>query len=202
MKMNVCSRTIRVCAVSLAVCATTILPARAAFHLWSIQEVYSDSSGSLQFIELVDNFGAQNFVNGQSMTIQNVGATQTHTFTIPGNPLGGSTFAHTLLLGTAGLQAAGGPAPDYIIPNGFLFTAGGSISFWGLNSGAYGALPTDGSLSLTWANGTDAANSPQNFAGQTGMVTVPEPGCASLLLAALAGFKMLRQSRPRHRLGQ
>src|SRR3954469_21701422 len=34
-------------------------PVQAAFHLWTITEVYSDATGSLQFIELVDNAGFQ-----------------------------------------------------------------------------------------------------------------------------------------------
>ena len=141
--MRILSRAVRASVVSVAICAASVLPARAAFHLWSIQEVYSDTSGSLQFIELVDTFGGQNFVNGQAITADNSGNTQSHTFTIPGGTLGGSTFGHTLLFGTAGIHAAGGPTPDYIIPNNFLFTAGGSISFFGLNGGSYGALPTD-----------------------------------------------------------
>jgi hypothetical protein len=93
-----------------------------------------------------------------------------------------------LLFGTSGIQAAGGPQPDYIIPNGFLFQSGGSISFFGANSGPYTALPTNGLLSRDWTSGTDLLNSPTNYAGQSGVVTpVPEP--STLLLSPLAaGF--------------
>ncbi|HEY1381938.1 MAG TPA: hypothetical protein VGF55_34385 [Gemmataceae bacterium] len=179
-------------------CAVALIPspARAAFHLWSIQEVYTNSSGTLQFIELTDTppfdpgppFGGfQNFVNGMTVNVSNTGATQTNTFTVPGGPLPGDTFGHTLLFGTSGIQAAGAPAPDYIIPDGFLFQSGGSVSLFGgiTNSGPYTALPTDGQLSRDWATGLNLINSPTNYAGQTGVITpVPEP--SPLLLSPLA----------------
>jgi hypothetical protein len=165
-------------------------PVQAAFHLWTITEVYSDASGSLQFIELVDNFGGQEFVGGFTYQISDSGNTITHSYTFPSNLPGAGPGAH-MLLGTAGIQAAGGPVPDFIIPNNFIFTAGGNMSFFNA-SGAYPALPTDGNLSYTWGGGT-AANSPLNFNGQSGHVTVPEPATASLLLAGFAAFAFIRR---------
>lgn len=165
--------------------------AQAAFHLWNINEIYSDGSGSLQFIEFFTSQSSQQFVGGQQVSVSNVGNTQTHTFTIPSN-LPGDTFNHSFLLGTAGIQAAGAPAPDYIIPNNFLFTAGGTISFFGANGGAYSAMPTDGSLSRNWGDG-NAVNSPRDFAGQAGTIVVPEPAIWGLLAAAVtASFLRLR----------
>ncbi len=143
----------------------------AAFHLWAIVELYSDASGTLQFIEFSTAFSGQEFVAGHAITVTNVAGTQTNTFTLPNNlPTG--TANRRFLIGTAGIQAAGGPPPDYIMPNGFLFTDGGTISFFGTNSGPYTALPTNGTLSRTFGGG-DAANSPTNFAGMTGAVTPP-----------------------------
>jgi hypothetical protein len=102
-----------------------------------------------------------------------------------------------LLFGTAGIQAAGGPAPDYIIPNGFLFSAGGSISFFGQNSGTYTALPTDGMLARLWDAG-NVANSATNYSGQTGSVAVPEPTTMALsCLGAGIGVALRRYSRRR-----
>lgn len=176
-------------AALLVIGSLVALPAQAAFHLWGINEVYTNSSGSLQFIELTDTFGGQPFTAGQQIQVSNVGNTLTNTFTVPSNTPN-DTFNHSLLFGTAGLQAAGGPAPDFIIPNGFLFSAGGSISFFGFNSGAYTALPTDGSLSRTWSGG-NAVNSPKNFAGQTGVVVVPEP--VTLSLIAGSGIYLMRR---------
>ncbi len=168
-------------------------PVQAAFHLWTIREVYTDSSGSLQFIELFDpSFGGQQFVGGQTFNLSNAGGTITHSFTFPSN-LPGDTFNHAMLLGTAGLQAAGGPVPDFIIPNNFIFSAGGSISYYNA-SGTYTALPTDGVNSRTWGDG-NASNTPQNYAGQVGFVTVPEPAFAGLLLSGGMLLSVLRRRK-------
>lgn len=61
------------------------------------------------------------------------------------------------------------------------------ISFFGQNSGAYQALRTDGVLSRNWGDG-DAVNSPQNFAGQSGVVAVPEPGSLAFLGVSAIGL--------------
>jgi hypothetical protein len=183
-------------AIAFALAVFAPIPARAAFHLWNIDEVYTNSSGTLQFIELTDSSGGQNFVNGQQIQVSNTGNTLTNTFTIPGSSLPGNTFNHSLLLGTAGIQAAGGPAPDYIIPNGFLFAAGGTISFWGSNGGAYTALPTDGLLSRTW-NGGNATNTPTNFAGASGTVVTPEPASLAIVFVIVGvGFLRRRAAAP------
>lgn len=180
--------------LALSSCVAAIsaaAPAHAAFHLWAINEIYTNSSGTLQFIELVDTFGSQNVVGGQQIRAVNLANTITNTFNLPAGSLAGNTLNHSLLFGTAGIQAAGGPAPDYIIPNGFLFQAGGTLNFFGLNSGPYAALPTDGDLSRTWTGGGNAVNSPRNYAGVTGHV--PEPAVLSMF--ALGGACLLRRRR-------
>ncbi len=175
-------------------------PAEAAFHLWNIQELYTNSSGSLQFIEMFTNDFSQEFTAGQSITVSNVGGSQIHTFTFPSNTPA-PTNNHALLLATAGIQAAGGPAPDFIIPNNFLFPGGGTISFFGANSGSYAALPTDGTFSRNFDFGTNSVNSPRNYLGATGLVTVPEPATLTLMGGlGLVGFLMRRPSS-KHRTG-
>ena len=48
----------------------TASPAQAAFHLWTIRELYSDASGSLQFIELFCPANGQTVLGGQSITVR------------------------------------------------------------------------------------------------------------------------------------
>jgi hypothetical protein len=156
--------------VMISICMAR--PARAAFHLWALQEIYTNSSGTLQFIEMVDQFGGQEFFGGQQIVVSNAGNTQQHTFTIP-NSFDQDSFDHTLLFATSGVQVAGGPKPDFVLPNGFLFAAGGTINFFGMNSGSYSALPTDGNLSRVWGGDSNDVNSPENFDGQSGHVVVP-----------------------------
>ena len=170
-----------------------VTPAQAAFHLWEIREIYSDASGSVQFIEMFSPFSSQQFVNGQVINVNNVGNTITHSLTLTAN-LPADSAGRALLLGTANLQSFGGPAPDFIIPSGFLFPAGGSISFFGANSGPYTAIPTDGINSRTWTGG-NAINSPQNFGGQSGTVVVPEPGVIAILASGVIGVGCLLRRR-------
>ena len=174
----------RAALLGYAVAMIMAVPCYAPYHLWNIRELYTDASGSLQFIELFDLSGGQEFVGGQQIRVSNTGGTVTHTFNIP-NSLAQNSFNRALLFGTAGLHAAGAPTPDFIIPDGFLFAAGGTFSYFGQGGGVYSALPTDGINSRTWGDG-NARNSPQNFGGQTGFVAVPEP--ATLGVIGLAGL--------------
>ena len=158
-------------------CITAALDtsAHAAFHLWSIQELFTNLDGTVQFIELSTTSSSQQFVSGQSIQVKDQSNTTTHTFIIPAN-LPSDSANKTFILATAGLQAAGGPAPDFTIPNNFLFGAGGTINFFGTNTGlVYTALPTDGITSRVIPGNTNQTNSPKNFAGTTGQVIVPEP---------------------------
>lgn len=176
--------------VAAGVAACVTCQAQAAFHLWAISEVYSNASGTLQFIEFQTTFGSQQFIGAHQVMVSNIGNTLTNTFNIPTN-LPSDSANRRFLIGTAGIQAAGGPAPDYIIPNNFLFTAGGAINFFGTNSGSYTALPVDGLLSRTWGGNTNATNTPTNFAGAVGQV--PAPSCAIALVAGAAAVGMRRR---------
>ena len=154
--------------------------AQAAFHLWTIRELYTNLDGTQQFIELFCPSGGQTFVGGQQVQVKDQSNTVTHTFLLPGN-VSGDTTNRAYLLATAAFAAApGAVAPDATIPSGFLFPAGGTITFFGSNGGAYTALPTNGVLSRVFPGNTNQVNSPQNFAGQTGQV-VPEPTTWALL---------------------
>ena len=164
-----------------------------AFHFWAINEVYSNSTGTVQFIEFTTAFGGQQFLAsgfGQHGITSSQGAT-TKSFPFPGN-LPGDTTNKKFLVGTAALAAAGGVVPDYIIPDGFLFVPTGTINFAeGVQVFSYTSIPTDGILSLN-PNMTTGVNSPTNFAGITGSI-VPQssaPGTPANI-AATAGLGQL-----------
>ena len=46
--------------------------AHAIFHAWSIREIYTDSTGNLQFIELFSSAAGQTVLNGQQIDRKSV----------------------------------------------------------------------------------------------------------------------------------
>jgi hypothetical protein len=149
------------------------LPARASFHLFSMNELYTNGDGSVQFMEMTALTGAQEFVAGHTL-VATSGAT-THTFQVPAN-LPGDTSGRKVLFATQGFADLGLVTPDYIVPNGFFFQGGGTLR-WGEGADVwnYPALPTDGQHSIE-RTGTQVVNSPQNFAGATASIgSAPPP---------------------------
>lgn len=144
-------------------------PAGAAFHLWAIDEAFSNADGTVQYVELRALTGGQEFLSGH--TIVASGGGQARSFTFPRN-LAGDTSGRRALVATQGFAALGIVTPDYIVPNGFFAQAGGSIEFAeGSDTWNHGALPSDGRSSLA-RNGSVAAASPTNFSGDTGIVNL------------------------------
>ena len=141
-----------------------------SFHLWKIDEIYSNADGTVQFIELSNAANGEQFVDGVSITDTANGVT--NTFTIAGNLPGSATAGTHFLIATQGFANLGIVTPDYIIPAGFVFTGGGTIDYAGYDTVTYGALPSDGTSSITRV-GVVASASPTNFAGATGTVTLP-----------------------------
>ena len=148
-------------------------PASASFHLWFMDELYTNGDGSIQFLEMNALAGGQQFFAGHTLRVTQ-GAT-THTFVAPSD-LPGDTSGHTMIFGTQGFASLGIVQPDYIVPDGFFFTSGATIN-WGEGADVwnYPSLPVDGTMSLNRA-GMMAVNSPRNFAGQTGTVMLAGNG--------------------------
>ena len=145
----------------------------ASFHLWQLSELYSNADGTVQFIELTALAGGQQFVMGHTITSTMDGSTQSFTFNAN---LPGDTAGKTLLIGTAAVAALSGVTPDYVVPDGFLFTTNGMLNWAeGADSWSYAALPLDGMHALLRSGGT-AVNSPRNFAGTTGILSLPVAG--------------------------
>lgn len=166
--------------------------ARAAFHLWRIQEVFTNASGSVQFIELFCPPGNdfEDELAGHSITATSDGSLRSYTLAakLPSTPpTGGRTF----LIATPSFDdLAGSVAPDYAtLPTSFFNPDAASITinFAGVDvlTFAGSALPKNGTLSLLDTNPggvaslTTAANSPKNFAGAAGSINAAPPLAAA-----------------------
>lgn len=151
--------------VVLALFAFACAPVFAAFHLWTFSELFSSADGKVQFVELRALTGGQQFVTGHSITANG------HTFEF-NHDMGGDTAGHSMLIGTQSFAALGVVAPDFIVPDNFFALGSGTITFAeGAAVWNYTGLPSDGTTSLNFDGGS-ARNSPRNFAGVTGTVTV------------------------------
>ncbi|MBI5258906.1 MAG: calcium-binding protein [Burkholderiales bacterium] len=145
-----------------------------SFHLYLINEVFSNADGTVQFIELkVGNHNGESLWRGHTLSV--VQGNTVHSFTFPQNLPSSATANTSVLVATQGFANLGLVTPDFIVPDGFLFTSGAAtVNFAEVDELFYSALPTDGTLSLsrTLSTGT---NSPTNFAGKTGTVVLAPP---------------------------
>lgn len=149
--------------------------ARATYDTWEIVELYSNADGTVQFVLLHEYAG----LNGKDLlaghTLQAVHAGQVKTFTFPYNLPSTNTAGRYVLIATQGyvdLETSVAefrqvPA-DYIIPNQFLPTDGGTVQYADVDTVNFNSLPTDGSSALyTPANVPNytATNVARNFSG-------------------------------------
>jgi hypothetical protein len=159
--------------------------ARAEFHTFQIEQMYSNADGSVQFVVLHESQGmnGENFLGGQVLISTHLGVTKTYIFTnnLPGgsmmcdgyygcytNP--SPTANGRVLIGTAGFAALNLVAPDYVIPNGFLPVGGGTLNYAMVDQLTFASLPTDGVSALS-RNGSITPNVATNFAGSSASVT-------------------------------
>lgn len=162
-------------------------PAYAAHHLWRIQQVFSNASGSVQFIELeTTSAGRTGETQVSGFTLTTTGGAPPFTFpsNLPANPT-----TQWLLLATSNFASLhDGVAPDFIIPANFIPTGGGTLNYASsVDSWTFGALPTDGYHALTRDPDTQAlataVNHPINFANASGRIN---PAAAAPALPAWA----------------
>ncbi len=148
-------------------------------HLWDINELYSNSDGTIQFVELHVPMAAPNetFMINKYIRSASTGAE----FLFPENLVGSTSFKH-LLVATAGFASLpGAPTPDYILPDNFLGLGSDTITWYVYDSWTYPTpdLPLDGinSVQKDLSTGTliIAPNTPTNFADVTGTVDAGGP---------------------------
>src|SRR4051794_17614189 len=97
-------------AIAVVLC-TAHSPAIAAFHLWQIQEAFTNADGSVQFIEMWDPNPFETAMTGQSIKAT-VGSTM-KTFTFPSFP-NKNTQTQSVLIATSGFGTlAGAVTPDF-----------------------------------------------------------------------------------------
>ena len=137
--------------------------ARANFHLWAVDEIYSTGDGSVQYIELRALAGGQQFLTGHTLTSGSGPAMRTFTFP---SDLPGDTVGKRMLIGTSGFAALGVVAPDYVVPDGFFDHPFGTLDFAGVDAWNYISVPEGGALAL-YRDGTNGDRTPTNFAGAT-----------------------------------
>lgn len=140
-------------------------------HTWDVYEVFSNADGTIQFIELRETGGGatENGTGGKVVSSVSTGKT----FMIPANVPGNTSLRYYLIATQSFADLPGAPTPDAILPPGslpfFFNVAGDQVKYGGFDTFTFGAVPTDGIMSMNRVGGV-AVNSPTNYAGQTGSV--------------------------------
>ena len=162
-------------------------PARAEFHLFRVDQVYSNADGSIQYVMLRESTGSngENFIGGQRLIATSGNSNQI--FVFPTNLPSSNTASRFVLIATSGFAALGLVTPDYTLPAHFLPQNGGTITYSG-GGGAVNlpALPTDGVTAIN-ANGSAVPGTPTNFAGSTKTLSPVGPGRPDLNQYGLTG---------------
>src|SRR5438552_1018280 len=149
--------------------------ALAAFHLYTIQQVYSNADGTIQFVVVGTSFNGENVWSlGGRLSSTDSGGTRSISFThdLPS----ASTAGTRVLIATQGFADLGIVTPDFIIPNHFIATGSGSVTYVNSTLSYPGGLPTDGVSALNIA-GMQVPNVATNFAGESASV---QPAAAAL----------------------
>jgi len=159
-----------------------------------MNEFFSNSSGSIQFIEFTLDLSSENETQTDGATLES--NTVFHTF---GQDLVGSTAFKKFLAATQGFVGLpGAPTPDFIIPDNFFDPSSDLLRYLTIaHVVQLNGVPTDGLHSADLV-GNAQINSPTNFAGESGTINlaaaVPAvPGwllvtCAGLLVAIAGAF--------------
>jgi hypothetical protein len=163
-------------------------PAGAASHQWRFNELFSNADGTIQFIEMQECCGFTMETSLSSKWIFAIHANHKYTFR---SNLTGNTANKYLLLATQGFaDTPGAPAPDFIIPSGFLPLDGDTLEYspyYDTATRIYGVLPQDGISALEVGPGVDGisqtdddvymtdVNSPTNYAGESGSIDLTVP---------------------------
>ncbi|GAB5499604.1 MAG: hypothetical protein PsegKO_19150 [Pseudohongiellaceae bacterium] len=157
--------------VSLASVFGISLPALSQAQDWSISEVFTNSDGDVQYVELSSDSSDQGALSGLTMVSMN--DNDTHEFVLDSD-LAGETAGASLLLATSGFVSLTGLTPDYTLPDGFVPLPGGSLNFaQETDTLEYvaGQMPLNGVQALS-GDLLPVIPGPTNFAGLSASVSV------------------------------
>lgn len=134
-----------------------------------ISELYSDATGRIQFIELnIGPEGSLNWWSGVGLASTRNGITNLFTINFPR-----AAPETTLLLATQAFADHSGLSPNFIIPEQFLFSLGGTLRFGDVDAFDYPTLLTADARSSVARDGTFTEPSPRTWQGTT--PALPEP---------------------------
>src|SRR6266545_1394043 len=130
-----------VAALGFAALANT---ATASLHTFAIEEIYSNADGTIQYVVLRETQGAndENHLGGHTLTMTH--GTVIKTFTFPADLPSADTALKRVLIATPGFVDLALVTPDYVMPQRFVATDGGTLDYAGFDTFAYPPLPTDG----------------------------------------------------------
>jgi hypothetical protein len=163
--------------------ACTACIATADHHLFTIEQVYSNADGSVQFIVMRNILSSDNEHRWASRSLFSSGSGgPSKMFTFPSDLPSRFTADKAVLIATEGFAALGLVTPDYVIPNGFLQVPAGTVNFAGVAILNYTALPTNGTHALS-GNNAVVNNVARNFAGDSASVTAPASPAPAVAIA-------------------
>jgi hypothetical protein len=175
--------------------------ASAEFHTYQIQQIFTNASGTVQFIVMHESQGSsieyfwmgnhlralaasgnKDFVFPNNLPVQQTmcnpyyGCGDSMTSMMPVMPTVTSTANTDVLIATQGFAALGIVTPDYVIPNGFIPVGERvTINYAGVDQVTCGPLPTDGVTAV----GRSCAMIPNvatNFSAQSASVAAVAAG--------------------------
>jgi len=171
MSLRVCV----LCVLAFLVAATSSGPASATFHLFIVDQVFSNADGTVQYVVFRQTPPSNDEHEWMGHALVSVHDGVTQTLVYPSNLPTRITRGKRVLVATQGFADLGLVAPDYIMPSGFLGTGSGRLKCCddGVNY-AYTALPVDGVTALDGVQSPTAAVA-TNFAGASAPVSVSAP---------------------------
>jgi hypothetical protein len=114
----------------------------------------------------------------------------------PNNLSSSTTAGRRVLIATQGFALLGIVTPDFVVPNGFLPTDGGTLNYAGFDSVTLPPLPTDGTTAIKInRNPITAQMIPAlatNFAGLSAPVTAVGPPAAIVPVAGVVESERIR----------